>query len=169
MKPPTRKRGEKDGGAASRAARQLREQRVDKIVGLMSHGKWNGAASHRDLGAQWGVSMHAVAEYAREASGIVRRVVEGNAGDIRAEIFAGLERIRVVAMKLVKPMRVGPDIYEDRVVPDLPSAIRAYELRAKMLGLMIDRVEVSQEIAGLSREETIVRLRAALERLESEK
>jgi hypothetical protein len=150
----------------------VRDGRVDKIVGLMSRGKWNGAASHRDLAQQWRVSVHAVAEYAREASGIVRRVIQDDPESIRAEILAGIEHVRVVAMRLVKPMMVGYREYEDRPMPDVGAALRAYELRAKMLGLMVDEVHVTETPARAASPDEeraeLARLKADIEERERE-
>ena len=149
-------------------ARALRDERVDHIVSLMANGWWEGARSSIKLAAEWGVTKHAVGEYAREASGIVRRLIEGDPGDIKAEILAGLEHIRVLALAAVKIEKVGRDDYEERRAPDLGSALRAYELRAKMLGIMIEKHEISGELHGLSEAELDARLAAAIKKAKGE-
>ncbi len=67
------------------AARILRESRVDQIVGLMTSGAWSSARSIRDLTTEWNVSVGAVQDYAREASGIIRHALSGHEDEIRLE------------------------------------------------------------------------------------
>jgi hypothetical protein len=123
-------------------ARAERDERVDIIVGHMATGTWGGLRSARDLSLQWGVSIHAVNEYAREASGIVRSVVSGDPETIRSAILAGIENVERTALTLVKHVQTGHRQYEPVVAPDCAAALRGYELRLKTLGLIVDKHEV---------------------------
>lgn len=124
-----------DHARAREAARALRDTRVSHIVDLMTKFQWHGLRTHRQLAAKWECSVGAVADYAREASGIVRRAVSGDLDVIRTEILTGIHRVRDVAMKLTKPMLVAKECYEFVSTPDVNAALRSYELQAKMLGL----------------------------------
>lgn len=120
-------------------ARALRDTRVDYVVGLMTSGKWQAARSHRSLARKWEVSIGAVQDYAREASGIVRYAVAGDLDGIRSQILAGIENVRVVAMKLQKYVRTGDKEFEPMAAPNVDAALRSYELQAKLLGLMVEK------------------------------
>jgi len=129
-------RGFKERTAARQAgdpahARAVKDQRVDHIVRLMAHGEWHGAGSHHELSDAWGVSIAAVQEYARIASGIIRVVVEGNPDEVRAEIIAGIEAIKAQAIKQ----------------RELRTALQAVDLKARMLGLITNKVEARVEAA----------------------
>lgn len=132
-------------------ARDLRDQRVDRVVHLMAMGWWAGARSTRTLAEEWNISMHAVSEYAREASGIIRRLVEGDPGDVKAEILAGIAHLRELALAQTKFERTGPDTYEERRTPNVGAALQAYELRARLLGLFpTEKIQVTVDAPDLS-------------------
>lgn len=135
-------------GAASARARAARDKRVDKVIGLMARGEWSGLRSSRDLAQQWGCHIDTVADYAREASTVVRRIVNGDPETIKATILAGIEHIGRVALKTTRIERVGKDEYEERPAPSLDSALRAAELRMKALGLMApEKLDVTTRTA----------------------
>ena len=138
---------------ARERAKEERDRRVDHIVNEMARGEWSGARSTILLAAEWGCSKHAVSEYAREASGIIRRLVAGDPDDVRAEIVAGIERLRLIATEATKFELVGFQQYEERRAPNVDAALRAYELRAKVLGLLVQNVKVTEEIAKLPDDE----------------
>jgi hypothetical protein len=132
-------------------ARDLRDQRVDHVVHLMAMGWWAGARSTRTLAEEWGISMHAVSEYAREASGIIRRLVDGDPNDVKAEILAGIAHIRELALAQTKFERTGPDSFEERHTPNVSAALQAYELRARLLGLFPrEEIQVTVDAPDLS-------------------
>lgn len=118
-------------------AREIREERVDHIVGLMSKGQWRAAASHRELIREWGVSLGAVQDYAREASGIIRHLISDDADNVRAQIIACVEQIRFDALNATRHTLEGNE-YD---APDLHSALKAVELHAKLLGLITQKVD----------------------------
>lgn len=116
-------------------ARLLRETRVSHVVDLMTKGKWEGAKSHRALAKKWECSVGAVADYAREASGIIRHAVSGDLETIRTAILTGIDEVRRTAMRLKKVQRTGVESYEVLDAPDCKAALAAYELQARMLGI----------------------------------
>jgi hypothetical protein len=105
-----------------------RDRRVDRVVDLMTRGEWQGARSARELAGEWDVHMHTVHDYAREASGIIRRSLEGDAEDLRAQLLAGLDELT----------RKATSAGEYR------AAIAGFELRAKVLGLVERRTKEDQ-------------------------
>jgi len=141
-------------------AREERDARVDHIVELMARGEWEGTRTTLALAGEWEVSRGAVSDYAREASGIIRRLIEGDPEDIKAEILAGIERVRLIALELTKTERVGKDEYASVRTPNVAAALQAYELKAKLLGLFpkgeLDlnvRKGDEQDLSGLTDEE----------------
>jgi hypothetical protein len=140
---------------------------VDHIVELMARGEWEGTRTTLALAAEWGISRGAVSDYAREASGIIRRLIEGDPADIKAEILAGIERVRLIALELVKTERVGKDEYAQVRAPNVSAALQAYELKAKLLGLFpkgeidLNVKQTEDDLGDLSEEELDTLLRAA--------
>lgn len=124
--------------------RAIRDSRVDEIIKRMSRGDWDGARSHQQLAEQWNVSVGAVQDYAREASGVIRRIVDGDKQDILAEILAGVRHTRKLALSRIR-VAVSKDghvnEYED---PDCRTAIAADELTLRALGLIVQK---TQEVA----------------------
>jgi hypothetical protein len=129
-------------GAASARARVERDERVDVVVKLLAEGEWRGLRSTKELATMWGVHMDTVSDYAREASTVVRRVVQGDPEAIKTAILAGIEHVGQLALKTVKVEKVGRDEYEERPAPSLDAALRASELRLKTLGLMPEHLKV---------------------------
>lgn len=129
-------------GAASARARMERDERVDVVVKLMAEGEWRGLRSTKELATMWGVHIDTVSDYAREASSIVRRVVQGDPETVKTAILAGIEHVGQLALRTVKVERVGRDEYEERAAPSLEAALRANELRLKALGLMPEHHKV---------------------------
>ena len=143
-------------------AREIREQRVDHIVGLMSRGQWRAAASHRELSREWDISIGAVQDYAREASGIIRHLVSDDADNVRAQIIACVEQIRYDALNATKST-IGGDEYN---APDLNAALKAVELHAKLLGLITQKVDAKvSDTNPLSARDYLARIEAALPEL----
>lgn len=145
-----------------------KEQRVDHIVSLMARGDWAGTRTTLELAEQWGCTRFAVAEYAATAGAVMRRLVMGDPESIRQEILAGIERLRLIATETTKFERVGPTEYIERRAPNVEAALRAYELRAKMLGLIVQNVKVSEEIAKLPDDELRRQYEAMRKRVASE-
>lgn len=140
---------------------------MDHVADLMLSGKWRGTKTHRELAAKWEISTGAVADYAREASSVIRRAVAGDGGEeIRAQILAGVEHVRRVAMGLKKPMLVAKDHYELVNTPDVKAALQSYEIHARILGLEAPtKVEVTEK--PMSRRDLIKALRDELAILEA--
>lgn len=124
-----------DHARARESARALRDTRVTHCIALMTKFQWQGIRTHRQLAKKWECSVGAVADYAREASGAIKRAVSGDLETIRTEILLGIHSVRDVAMKLTKPMLVAKETYEFVSTPDVGAVLRSYELQAKMLGL----------------------------------
>jgi hypothetical protein len=105
-----------------------REVRVDRVLSLMSRGAWFGVRTTRELATEWSCSQGAVNDYAREASGIIRHVLSDDVEELRAQLLLGAEDIRRRALR-----KSGGS--------DLRSALGALELRAKVLGLVVQRID----------------------------
>jgi hypothetical protein len=105
-------------------ARAQRDQRVDIVLDRMTAGEWQGTRTARELAASWECSLGAVQDYAREASGIIRKVIEGDAADLRAQLLTGLADLKRRALEAC----------------DLKAALGAFELEAKVLGLITQKV-----------------------------
>jgi hypothetical protein len=106
------------------AARKLRDERVDHVVHLMGTGTFGGTFTIRQLAQDWELSAEVVGDYAREASGIVRRLAEGRGDDIKAVILSSVESIRLMALE-----------YGKTDVRGLKVALDAHDLRLRALGL----------------------------------
>lgn len=146
-------------------ARQLRDERVDEIIRLMSRGEWQGERSHAALAEQWELSPHTVTDYAREASSIIRRIVDGDKREVLAEILAGVRYTRQLALGKVRvAVSKGGDVHE-YADPDVRSAIAADELTLKALGLLTVKVQDVSPLEGLSPAELEQRRQDVLRRL----
>lgn len=144
---------------------RAREERVDHIVGLMARGEWRAAASHRDLAVLWGVSVGSVQDYAREASGILRHLVEGDVEGIRAAVVASVERIRVDALANTRTWKG-----KQYPSPDYRSALMAVELQAKLLGLIVNKADVRvSPVDNMSEDEVNALLLEEAKRIEGAK
>jgi hypothetical protein len=134
-----------------RTAKTETEQRVDRIMDMMTTGTWVPGRSHRALAAEWSLTITTVERLAAEASRILRRVSRGDEDEIRTRMCAGIEAIRVRAELKTKARtrRVtdarGRVRYEEITVPDpdYQTALKAYELQAKLLGLLRPDVDVT--------------------------
>jgi hypothetical protein len=111
------------------------EARIDHIVGMMCGGAWVTGVSHRELGEHWNVSMKVVEGYAAEANRVIRRFIRENPEE-RADMLA---RLKVTFERLgQKAESRGSDKgYRD--------AIEAYKMLATLYGVMVQKVEVSQD------------------------
>ena len=144
-------------------ARAVRDGRVDEIVTLMCHGRWEGLLTTSELAAQWSVSRQIVSEYAREASSIIRHLSEGAKEDIKAEILAGIERLRIIA-----------DRHGRVDVRGVKVALDAYDMRMRALGLYpAQRLEiVTQEawesLSVAEKRERLERAKARIAILEAQ-
>jgi hypothetical protein len=146
-------------------AKQLRDTRVDHVADLMLSGAWRGTKTHRELAAKWEISVGAVADYAREASGVIRRAVSGSGGEeIRSQILAGVEHVRRVAMRLKKPFKMGRDDYQLLPAPDVKAALMSYDLSAKLLGVT---AQMMPDWANLSEDEKWAKIDEAQARIEA--
>lgn len=131
------------------------EQRVDRIIDMMTSGTWVAGRSHRALGQEWGITVTTVERLAAEASRVLRRVTRDDEDAIRTRMLAGIEAIRVRAELKTKARtrRVsganGRVRYEEVSVPDpdYQTALKAYELQAKLLGMLRPDVDVTIPIA----------------------
>lgn len=155
-------------------ARALRDARVDHIVGLMANGWWLSARSTRELSKRWGVGMNTVHDYAREASGIIRRSVAGVADDIRSVVLAKVERAGELALQIEKHERVGPDEYERVRAPNVSAALQAYDIQLRALGLYpaqkleIVTQEAWESLSVVEKRERLERAKARIAILEAQ-
>lgn len=124
--------------------REERDRRVDLIVSRMAGGRWFAGRSARKLAKTWGVNVHTVHDYAREASGILRRAYDASsAEELRAMVLAGYDAVMRMAMQR-KGYSLTGDSYPN---PDLKAMLGALDGRAKLLGLITQKHDVTQSEA----------------------
>ena len=127
----------------------------------MARGRWFGAKTSVQLTAEWGVKIAAVQNYASEASGIIRRVVEGDPAEIKAEIIAGIQSIQQLALDRQRTWVTKDGSQVTVEEPDFRVALDALLGRARLLGLGSDRVELTGkdgaplDLSGMTNEELI--------------
>lgn len=146
-------------------ARTLRDERIDHIMTLMCDGEW-GASAARRLAKEWGLAQNSVSDYASVASSIIRHVVQGDADTIRTSILAGIEAVRKIALEKQRSYVVKRGDEQEVVEvpdPDCKAALASYDLQAKVLGLVITKVETVN--GNESPEETLAKLDEAREKL----
>ncbi len=144
---------------------RARIERVDEVLGMLTR----GARSTRvcaEKSREWGVGLHTVQEYVREASTVLKYVVLGDPEDIRAQIVAGIEDIRRRCREKTRSfvLRRGEESELVEVPdPDLKTALASYEAVAKACGIVVTKV---QEVpADTKPEETLEALEAAAKKL----
>lgn len=110
----------------ARASRAEAEARVREVADLMRAGAFVRGRTARELAARWGVSRSVAEHAAAEASRMVARELEADRDMATVAIWTRLERVMVEG--------------EDR------DAVKACELAAKLLGLMVERHEVAPAV-----------------------
>ena len=99
------KAGKQKAGAAKQVTRPRAnpkastaevKRRVAHIADMMSEFRWITRKSARDLSAEWHVAISTVEGYATEASRAVLTSL-GDPEQIRARVFAGMDRLTTVA------------------------------------------------------------------------
>jgi uncharacterized protein YjcR len=143
-------------------------------VKLMADGLWVTGVSNVAIAEKHGVSVATVKAWATNASRIIRALHEGDMEEIRARSLSTLETIVATAMRTKKAVQVyrrtksGKQSMATEFMdePSLSAAVAALELRAKLLGLIVQKHDVTTrpKVAHLSREEHL----AELEKLEAE-
>ncbi len=139
----------------------------------MTTGRWVAGASHADVALEFGVSPSTVKDWATSASRVIRLAVEGDTQDIRARMLATLDTIVSTAMakKGVAITRSGRDVEtEFYPAPDLKAAVAAIAEQAKLLGLVVQKHDVTTRpnVAHLSREEHAAELAKLAEEIAAE-
>ncbi len=112
---------------------------TQRCVDLMTAGLWVTGRSHKELAAEFGVTEDTVKHWATAASRIIRMAVSGDMEDIRAGMPATLDTVVRMAMTRQAATMDG-DLYDN---PDLKAAIAAIEAQSKLLGLVVQKHEVS--------------------------
>ncbi len=107
--------------------REDSDQGVHECLALMTSGQWVTGKSHRELAERHDVHPDTVKKWATSASRIIRIALEGDVEDIRARMVSTLEGI----------------IADARTGADHRAAVAAVEAQAKLMGLVVQRVEVA--------------------------
>jgi hypothetical protein len=97
---------------------------VRGIMDAMCSGAWQTGKSHRELADKHKVELATVRAWAADASRMLR-LCRGDEQEIRDEILAGVENCHRFAL-------------EEK---DVRSALAALELRTKVLGLLVTKVQ----------------------------
>lgn len=154
--PAKRKKRKRPAPERDRTRKSETELRVDRIIDMMTSGTWVAGRSHKALGQEWNLTITTVERLAAEASRVLRRVTRADEDAVRTRMVAGIEAIRLRAEIKTKARtrRVsdaqGQVRYEEIQVPDpdYQTALKAYELQAKLLGLLRPDVDVTIPISG---------------------
>lgn len=167
---------ERDDPVSKRGAERRDEtsdKAVEEIVRMMADGRWRTGASHALIARKYDVSPATVKCYATSASRVLRALAELDKEDVKARLFATLERVVSKAMRTVKPVNFTSGIGRERLIetklvehPSLQAAVSAIEVQAKLLGLITNKADVTvrPSVAHLTPDEH----RAELERLGAE-
>lgn len=117
--------------------RQTTDQRVSEIINLMTSGMWVPGKCHRELGAKWGITPATVSRLASQASRFIVMMSQGqDKEELQGMMLAGIAGIRAQALSHSRP--------------DFRTALSAYELAAKIQGLIINKHEAKvQEVDSL--------------------
>lgn len=156
-------------GATPARTREHADQGVKRCIELMTEGRWVTGKSHQEIAAEFMVSPATVKDWATSASRIIRLATEGDREDIRARMLATLDTVVSMAMtkQSVAFSRNGSEVTSELYPnPDLKAAVAAIAEQAKLLGLVVQKHDVTTRpsVAHLSREEH----EKALEQLERE-
>lgn len=115
-----------------RSRRAINDERVGEIITRMSNGTWVPGRSHRELSALWGISEGRVRDLASQASRIIM-MSQGSREDAEAALYAGVAGLRERALSHSRP--------------DFRTALGAYELIARLQGLIVQKHEAKvQEV-----------------------
>lgn len=107
----------------------------------MTAGEWVPGLSHEYVARRCGVAPATVKDWATSASRVIRLAVDGDKEDIRTRMLATLD---TVIRRALGPKR-----------GDLRAAVAAVESQAKLLGLVVQKHDVTNRpsVAHLTREE----------------
>lgn len=136
--------------AAKKRTRVDADAGVRHCMMLMAEGMWRTKRHRAEVAALFGVSPATVKTWATTASRVLRLSQEPDMEKVRARSLASLQVI------VTKALAAG----------ELRAGVSALELRAKLLGLIVQKHDVTHrpKVAHLSREEHL----QALEQLRTE-
>jgi len=142
-------------------------ERTDHILKMMLRGEWKGGRSRKELAAEWKLHERTIGDDAMVASGVLARRGKPIEDLIDARM-AELESIQSRALEHQRAVVVAGSVeYVDD--PQFVAAIKAIQLQMDIRGVTTTRrpkdaekTEHDDEYAKLSKEERIVRLKAAL-------
>lgn len=106
-----------------------------RVYELMASGRWRGRISQREVAEEVGTTAMYVANITDEVSRELRSAIGNDKEALRAIVSAGLEAIREEARTRKRTFLRRDGTQVEVLDPDLPSALRAYELHIKMWGL----------------------------------
>ncbi len=117
-----------------------RDERREKICGLMVSGEWRGSTSRRSLAAEWGLKVAEVYRIEGEAAGSVRQLRKTSWADevhaICEAKYAELDELIALARRNQKQYVVAGDL----VAVDAPE-----------VGAMLKAISMQLEIMGVTR------------------
>ena len=131
------------------AKAELREARVRRVMEIMAACEWRTGKSHAELASEWGIAEETVGEVAGEAARRLRALAGEHEAEIVGRMLAEIERIGGMALEATRATNEGV-VYP---APDLRAALAAIELRAKLFGVGVTNVRISEEVAKLSNDE----------------
>lgn len=119
---------------APRATREEKDERIDEIIDMMTNGLWITGKSHIELAKKWNVSSQTVYNYAIDASRIIVRLSKSDFSEEEQKdlLMSGLDGLRARALS-------------SNGRPDLRTALKTYELTARLKGFLSNKHEVKVE------------------------
>jgi transposase-like protein len=127
-------------------AREDADAGVRDCLDLMTSGRGVTGKSHLEVATRHGVHPDTVKKWSTNASRIIRFAIEGDVEDIRARMISTLDHIVATAMVTKKVATTGEGrdkVAEFYDAPDLRAAVAAIETQARLLGLVVQKHEVT--------------------------
>lgn len=132
-----------------------------EIQGMMARCEWVTGVSHHEFAKRYRVSPETVKRWSSEASRHLRLLASEDPDEIRAEIVAGIQHVRTVALgKIRKFSNVHGDVieYPD---PDCRTALSTFELLAKAYGVLVEKHEHKVNLGEWTEEQLLEELKKA--------
>jgi len=135
-----------ESGLTRARGREDTDEAIREVMRLMTSGAWRTGVSHEMLAAKYGVTPHTVSGWATTASRLIRLAI-GDGEEAKTRLLVMLEDVH--ARSLTKQAATAEGMLYD--APDLKAAVSAIDSQAKLLGLHVQRVDMTT--AAISAEE----------------
>lgn len=127
-----------EAGLTPARTRDGTDDAIREVMRLMTSGQWRTGQSHETLAAKYSVTPHTVSGWATTASRLIRLAI-GDGEEAKTRLLVMLEDIH--ARALTKTAATSEGVLYDS--PDLKAAVSAVDSQAKLLGLHVQRVDMT--------------------------